>query len=45
MEKDNDKLCDELREDGYKDYNDYVWQRDFEYALSQYESKMMNPYE
>lgn len=36
---------DRLRDDGYKDYNDYVFQRSYERATMEYERRLSNPYD
>ena len=39
------KLLDEMKDNGYKDYNDMMRKKSFERACRDYESRLANPYE
>ena len=39
------KLLDEMKDNGYKDYNDMIWKKSYERASREYESRLMNPYD
>ena len=44
-EKFDDDAYDKLRDDGYKDYDDYIRQRSYERAVADYERQLRNPYD
>ena len=39
------RLYDEMKDKGYKDYNDMMWQKSFEQATRDYEHKLACPYD
>ena len=39
------RLYDEMKDKGYKDYNDMMWQKSFEQATRDYERHLACPYD